>query len=405
MSRIAIIGAGPAGMTAAYEAALRGHAVTIYERNEKTGKKLYITGKGRCNFTNSAELEDFFENIPRNPRFLYSALYAYTNADAIGFLESAGVSVKVERGGRVFPASDKSSDVTRAFERALLKAGVVTTLCARVDRIRREGEDFLVYVEGKAFPFDKIILATGGMSYPSTGSTGDGYAFAKAFGHTITPLLPSLVSLETMEDWPARLMGLSLRNVNLCAYSANGRKKYEELGEMLFTHYGVSGPLVLSASALIADEPEGARLSLDLKPGLTLEELDRRLLRDFEANINRHFINALNALLPQKLIPIVVELSGIPPTQEVNGITREMRKSFCQLIKNLEMTVARARPIEEAIVTRGGVNVREIDPSTMESKLMPGLFFAGELIDVDGFTGGFNIQIACSTGALAGRSV
>lgn len=405
MSRVAVIGGGPAGMTAALAAAARGMGVTLFERNEKLGKKLYISGKGRCNFTNSAEIEDFFRNIPRNPRFLYSALYGYTNLDAMRFLEDAGVPVKVERGGRVFPASDKSSDVTRAYERALLKAGVVTTLRARVESIRREGEEFLVRVEGREFPFDKVILATGGMSYPATGSAGDGYAFAKAFGHTVTKLAPSLVSFETVEDWPPRLMGLSLRNVTLRAYDNRARKRYEELGEMLFTHYGVSGPLVLSASAALADEPEGARLTVDLKPGLSEEELDKRLLRDFGANINRHFVNALDALLPQKLIPVAVALSGIPEDLPVNGITRGMRKSFCALLKNLVMTVKRARPIEEAIVTRGGVSVKEIDPSTMESKLVKGLFFAGELMDVDGYTGGFNIQIACSTGALAGRSV
>ncbi|HWQ58938.1 MAG TPA: NAD(P)/FAD-dependent oxidoreductase [Clostridia bacterium] len=405
MSRVAIIGGGPAGMTAALEASKRGHAATLFERNEKLGKKLYISGKGRCNFTNSAGIEDFFSNIPRNPRFLYSALYGYTNEDAVRFLEDAGVKTKVERGGRIFPASDKSSDVTRAYELALARVGVRISLCARVENARREGEEFLIRVEGKEYPFDKLILATGGMSYPMTGSTGDGYEIARSFGHAVTPLLPSLVSFETIEDWPPRLMGLSLRNVTLRAYDRRGKKRYEELGEMLFTHYGVSGPLVLSASACLADEPGGARLSIDLKPGLSEEELDRRLLRDFEANINRQFRNALDALLPQKLIPVIVELSGIPERLEANGITREMRRNLCILLKNLEMTVKRARPIEEAIVTRGGIKVQEIDPSTMESKLVPGLFFAGEIIDVDGYTGGFNIQIACSTGALAGRSV
>lgn len=405
MSRVAVIGAGPAGMTAAYEAAARGHAVTLFERNKKTGKKLFITGKGRCNFTNAAAIEDFFQNIPRNPRFLFSALYGYTNADTVAFLENAGVATKVERGGRVFPASDKSSDVLRAFSQNLARAGVELALNARVEGVRREEGGFFLSINKRETRFDKIILATGALSYPATGSTGDGYAFARALGHTITPLKPSLVSLETVEAWPAQLMGLSLKNAVLCAYDARGRKRYEELGEMLFTHYGVSGPLVLSASSVLADEPEGARLTVDLKPGLTEEELDRRVLRDFEANINRRFLNALDALLPQKLIPVAVELSGIPGTLEVNAITREMRKNFCRLLKNLEMTVKRARPIEEAVITRGGVSVREIDPSTMESKLVPGLYFAGELIDVDGFTGGFNIQIACSTGALAGRSV
>ncbi len=405
MSDVAVVGGGPAGMMAAHEAAMRGHCVTLFERNGKLGKKLYITGKGRCNFTNSAGIEEFFRNIPRNPRFLYSALYTFTNADAVRFIESAGVATKVERGGRVFPASDKSSDILGAFSAALAKAGVAVALNARVTGVRRDGDAFLIEAGGETRRFDRVVLATGGLSYPATGSTGDGYGIARSFGHGVTECKPSLISFETAEEWPCRLMGLSLRNVTLRAYDRRGKKRYEELGEMLFTHYGVSGPLVLSASGVLADDPEGARLTIDLKPGLDLEELDRRVLRDFEANIRRQFVNALGALLPQKLIPVIVELSGIPPDTGVHSVTREMRKDFCALLKNLSVTVKRARPVEEAIVTRGGVDVREIDPSSMQSKRVPGLYFAGELIDADGFTGGFNIQIACSTGALAGRSV
>ena len=404
MSRVAVIGGGPAGMMAAYEAAKRNHAVTLFERNEKLGKKLYITGKGRCNFTNSADIADFFANIPRNPRFLYSALYGFTNEDAMAFLHEAGVKTKVERGGRVFPESDKSSDVIRALASRLAQAEVTLKLNARVKRVAGAEGNFTLDVNDETFRFDQVILATGGLSYPSTGSTGDGYAFAKAFGHTVTECKPSLISFETLEEWPKRLMGLSLRNVVLTAFDARGKKRYEELGEMLFTHYGVSGPLVLSASSVLADEPAGAKLVIDLKPGLDEQELDKRILRDFEMNIKRHFINALDALLPQKLIPVIVELSGIPGETEVHQITREMRRNLCVKLKNLEVSVARARPIEEAIITRGGVKVGEIDPSSMESKLVKGLYFAGEMIDVDAFTRGFNIQIACSTGALAGRS-
>ena len=405
MISVAVIGGGPAGMMAAYEAAKRGHAVTLFERNEKLGKKLFITGKGRCNFTNSAAIEDFLLNIPRNPRFLYSALYGFTNEDMIRFLENAGVPVKTERGGRMFPASDKSSDVLRAFITRIRETGATVLLDERVMRVAREENGFRVVTDEREYMFDRLILATGGLSYPATGSTGDGYAFAQSLGHTVTPLKPSLISFETEEDWPTRLMGLSLRNVTLGAYDGRGKKRYEELGEMLFTHYGVSGPLVLSASSMLADAPEGAKLTVDLKPGLDEEELDRRLLRDFEANIRRQFVNALDALLPQKLIPVIVELSGIPAQTEVHQITRDMRRSFGVLLKNLPMTVRRARPIEEAIITRGGLNVREIDPSTMQSKLVEGLYFAGEIIDVDGYTGGFNMQIACSTGVLAGRNV
>ncbi len=400
-----MIGGGPAGMLCAAEAARNGHSVTLYERNEKLGKKLFITGKGRCNITNNAETEEFFGSIPRNPRFLYSALYGYPNVALIDMLHGMGVPTKAERGGRVFPQSDKSSDILRAFAQYVKASGANIRLNARVEAVFHAEDGFAVRESGHTEQYQAIALATGGASYPATGSTGDGYAFARALGHTVTDIKPSLISLETEEDWPRELMGLSLRNVTLTARDRRGRVAFEELGEMLFTHFGVSGPLVLSASSRIADAPEGCKLTLDLKPGLDMEELDRRLLRDFELNSRKRFENALDALFPRKLIPVMVRLSGVAGETPVNAVTREQRRSFCALIKGLEMTVKRAMPVEQAIITRGGVNVKEIDPSTMESKLVPNLYFAGELIDVDGYTGGFNLQIACSTGALAGRSI
>ena len=404
MSRVAVIGGGPAGMLCAANAAQNGHAVTLLEKNGKLGRKLYLTGKGRCNLTNAAELEEFFSHIPRNGKFLYSALYGFDNRAIIELVESMGVPTKTERGNRVFPVSDKSSDVLRALETYVRKSGAAVRLNTNVRDIKKETPGFLVEVDGQGEAYDTVVIATGGKSYPSTGSTGDGYTFAARLGHTVVPPLPSLVPLETVEDWPKELMGLSLRNVTLRAY--RGKKKlYEELGEMLFTHFGVTGPLVLSAVSRFAQAPEGVCLAIDLKPGLSEEALDKRLLHDFEKNINRQFENALGELLPAKLIPVVVRLSGIPATLPVNEVQRGMRLSFCRLLKQLPMTVKRARPLEEAIITRGGVSVKEIDPSTMQSKLVPGLYFAGEVIDADATTGGYNLQIAYSTGALAGRSI
>lgn len=393
-------------MLAAAMAAERGYAVTLFEKNEKLGKKLFITGKGRCNITNAAEPDAFFKNIPRNPKFLYSALYGYTNEDVITLLGRMGVPTKMERGGRVFPASDKSSDVIRAFASYVKQAGAAVRLNTQVDSATQaDGGGFLLGVGGETLFFDALIIATGGLSYPSTGSTGDGYRFAHVFGHTVTEIQPALIPLETEEEWPKTLSGLSLRNVTLRAYNKKGKLAFEELGEMLFTHFGVSGPLVLSASSFLPGDPAGAKLSIDLKPGLTPEELDRRLLRDFEGNIRRRFANALDALLPQRLIPIIVAQSGISGETPVHQVTREQRQGFAVLLKALPLTVKRALPVEQAIITRGGVSVKEINPSTMESKLVPGLYFAGEVIDVDACTGGYNLQIACSTGALAGRSV
>lgn len=403
--RVAVIGGGPAGLLAAAEAAGRGHRVTLFDKNEKTGKKLYITGKGRCNLTNACDVADMFQHIPRNPKFLYSALYGFTNRDIINLVENMGIATKVERGGRVFPASDRSSDILRALDSYARQRGADIQLHARVEDIMPQAAGgFFLLLDGRQKEFDAIILCTGGMSYPATGSTGDGHAFAQRLGHTLQPCKPSLIPLVTEEDWPARAQGLSLRNVGLRAVK-KGKTIFSELGEMLFTHFGVSGPLVLSASSRIADDPAGTRLFIDLKPGLSPEMLDKRLQRDLEANNRKQFANALGALLPAKLIPIVVELSGIPPELGASSITRAQRQGFCTLLKNLPLTVKGPRGIEEAIITRGGVNTKEIDPSTMGSKLVPGLYFAGEIIDVDGYTGGFNLQIAFSTGALAGRSV
>lgn len=405
MSRVAIIGGGPAGMMCASEAAHNGHSVTLYERNEKLGKKLFITGKGRCNLTNSADIKDFFENIPRNPRFLYSALYGFTNDELVAAINAEGVPTKVERGGRIFPQSDKSSDILRAMANRVKKAGADIRLNSRVKAIIKDEAGFIIDLGGKKERYDAVVLATGGASYTSTGSTGDGYAFAKAFGHSVTPIVPSLISLETEEEWPKELMGLSLKNVTLNAYNKKKKLVYSELGEMLFTHFGVSGPLVLSASSRIADDPAGARLTIDLKPGLDIDELDCRLVRDFQQNSRKSFQNALDGLFPRRMIPVMVQLSGIAADTETNSVTREQRHAFAALIKCVPITVKAAMPIDQAIITRGGINVKEIDPSTMESKLVSGLYFAGEVIDVDAYTGGFNIQIACSTGVLAGRSI
>lgn len=404
MKRIAVIGAGPAGMIAAAFAAAEGAEVEIFDRNEKAGKKLYLTGKGRCNITNDAGMEDLMRNIPRNPRFLYSAFRGFFNYDIIDVIEGQGVPTKVERGGRVFPVSDKSSDVIRALVRFTEERGAVINLDSRVRSVSRTKEGFVLEISGRGDRrFDSVIIATGGLSYPSTGSTGDGYAFARAFGHTVTPTAPSLVSLVTAEKWPAELAGLSLKNVTLTAVK-NGKKVCSELGEMLFTHTGVSGPLVLSASARIADEPAGTKLLIDMKPALDEQTLEARILRDLEANRHKRMKNAIMGLLPSRMVPIVLELSGIDPEKTTDSFTREERRSLVSTLKAIPLTVAAAAPIEEAVITRGGVSVKEIDPKTMESKLVPGLYFAGEVIDVDAFTGGFNLQIAYSTGAAAGRA-
>lgn len=427
MSRVIVVGGGAAGMMAAAAAAEGGGKVCLIEKNEKLGKKLFITGKGRCNVTNAAEMETLFGNVCTNGKFLYSAFYDYDNRAVMRFLETAGCPLKVERGDRVFPVSDHASDVTAAFERELKRLGVETVLntavkkliTERLDDGERERVTGVRLADGRELAADKVIVCTGGLSYPSTGSTGDGYRFAEETGHAVTERKPALVPLNIRETWCAELMGLSLKNVGVCM-ERGGKRLYQGFGEMLFTHFGVSGPLILSASSFyyggkmsgkdaahvgkeaVHGKAEETRLYVDLKPALDEEQLDRRILRDFEDNKNRQFKNSLGGLFPARLIPVMVELSGIQPDRKVNEITREERRSFVRLIKRLPLTVSGTRGFEEAIVTRGGVSVRDVNPSTMESKRVSGLYFAGEVLDLDALTGGFNLQIAWSTGHLAG---
>ena len=404
--RVAVIGGGAAGQLAAIKAAEHGHAVTLFEQNEKLGKKLFITGKGRCNFTNACDRDGFFRHVVKNPRFLYSAYANFDSAAIIDLVETAGVPVKVERGQRAFPASDKSSDILKALERTVRNRGVDVRLNTRVAEVLSSGEFVTgVRVGETVEPFDAVILATGGLSYPSTGSTGDGLRFARALGHTVTPLFGSLIPLETEEPWCESLSGLTLKNVTLTAYTQKGKEVYSELGEMLFTHFGVSGPLVLSASALLAEQPEGAILSIDLKPGLSEEQLDARLLRDLAANAKKTFGGALYGLLPQRLLGVVLETAGVDASAPAGNCSKAQRRALVETLKGLKLHVKGARPVAEAIVTRGGVKVSEVNPSTMESKKIKNLYFAGEMLDVDAFTGGFNLQIAWSTGALAGSSI
>ena len=414
--KIAVIGCGAAGMMAALAAAESSGSVTIFEKNEKPGKKIFITGKGRCNVTNACAVEDFFGFVKRNPRFLYSAVYDYDNTAVMDFFESNGCRLKTERGDRVFPVSDHSSDIINTLYRAVQKAGVniqlgvevlsVEALSGNVSAVTYSSADEPITRE----EFDSVIVCTGGVSYPSTGSTGDGYRFAKELGHSVVTALPSLVPFEIAEPWVKDLQGLSLRNVGLKLFQEKGGKSgkkekpvYDGFGEMLFTHFGVSGPLVLTASCSY-DKEKSARLLLDLKPALTEEQLDKRVLRDFEDGLNKQFKNILGGLFPSKLIPVMIKLSGIDPEKPVNEITREERQAFVKLIKNVPMTITGTRSFNEAIITRGGVSVKEINPSTMESKLVKGLYFAGEVLDLDAETGGFNLQIAWSTGHLAGKS-
>ncbi len=404
--KVVVIGGGAAGMMAAWRAGSLGADVTVYEKNEKLGKKLFITGKGRCNVTNSSDLEAVFSNINRNPKFMYSSIYSFDNEAVMKLLESYGLKLKVERGNRVFPASDKSSDVIKTLERMLKDVHVKVELNKTVDRLLFDDGvcTGISLKDGKKVFADRIIVATGGLSYQSTGSTGDGYRFARDCGHTIVKTEPSLVGIETKEEWVKSLQGLSLKNATL-SLKISGKEKYSELGEMLFTHFGISGPLVLSASAYLNEDAiknKEVSISIDLKPGLTKEELDKRVLKDFEENINRNFINSLDKLLPQKLIPVIVELSGIAPETKVNVIKSEDRKRLVDLLKNLTVTPKKLRPIDEAIITRGGVNVKEVNPSTLESKLCKNLYFAGEVLDIDAMTGGYNLQLAWSTGYLAG---
>lgn len=403
-------------MFAAITAARNGHEVSIYEKNEKLGKKLFITGKGRCNITNACDMETLFASVVSNSKFLYSSFYGYTNQDVIRFFEELGVKTKTERGDRVFPESDHSSDVIRAMEREIKRLGVKIYLNTKAEKILTEngkfsGAEFVKFgkeggEERKEIKGDACIVATGGLSYPLTGSTGDGYRFAAECGHGVTSCMPSLVPMEVKESWAGSLMGLSLRNVRLSVYQ--GKKRlYEDFGEMLFTHYGVSGPLVISASSYVGPklEKQELRIEIDLKPALDEEQLDLRVQRDFEDNHNRQFKNALGKLFPSKLIPVMVELSGINPEKKVNVISREERLGFVRLIKRFTLTVTGLRDYDEAIITKGGVRTKEIDPGTMESKLVKGLYFAGEVLDLDALTGGFNLQIAWSTAYAAGSGI
>lgn len=400
---IAVIGAGAAGLMAAGTAAQQGAQVLLFERNEKVGRKLAITGKGRCNVTNNCDTQTFLSNIPQNPRFLYSALGAFSVADTMAFFEQLGVPLKTERGNRVFPVSDRARDVVDALYHWVRRCGVtiiqaaVTEICTGTD-----GAVCGVVADGRMRRADCVIAATGGKSYPLTGSTGDGYVWAQQLGHTVTPLRASLVPLECAGKTCPRLQGLSLKNVRLTIFE-NDKKLHEGFGEMLFTHFGISGPLVLSASShMRAWDRAAYRAEIDLKPALDEATLDKRILSDFSQQLNADFHNSLGRLFPRKLIPIVVERSGIDAHQKVHEITKKQRRALVHVCKHFELDISAPRPVEEAIVTSGGVSVREIVPKTMASKKVPGLFFAGEIIDVDGYTGGFNLQCAWSTGYLAG---
>lgn len=408
MSKIIVIGGGPAGMMAAYAASCQGHAVTVLEQNEKLGKKLFITGKGRCNITNAGDMDNLFANVMSNRKFLYSAFYTFDNEQVLSFFENQGLRTKVERGNRVFPLSDHSSDVIAALSRALKSQNVDIRLHTKVQSllIRDEAACGVVLSDGKTVEADDVIVATGGISYPSTGSTGDGYRMAEESGHALVECTPSLVPFETKEDWVKDLQGLSLRNVTVSIY--HGKKKlYEDFGEMLFTHFGVSGPLVLSASGMIKPVQFKQELCMyiDLKPALDAEQLDKRILREFDAAMNKQFKNVIGSLMPAKMIPVVIRLSGIDPDKKVNEVSREERQHLVQLLKRLPLTINGLRGWNEAIITKGGVSVKDINPSTMESKKVSHLFFCGEVLDLDALTGGYNLQIAWSTGYLAGISV
>lgn len=401
MTDVIIIGGGAAGCLAAVQAARWGKSVIVFEKNEKLGRKLRITGKGRCNVTNNSSTEEHMKNIPVNPRFLYSAFSNFDADDTMNFFEELGVPLKTERGNRVFPVSDNANDIADALAYEMNNLGV-QTIHTRVTALTTEnGAVTGVKAGGKLYPSVSVIIACGGRSYPNTGSTGDGYTLAESVGHTVTELKPSLVPLTSPDKYCTEMMGLSLRNVNLKLM--DGEKAiYSEQGEMLFTHFGVSGPLVLSASSHIRDmKPNRYKLLIDFKPALTPEQLDARIQRDFAENLNRDFSNGIRKLLPAKLIPVAVRLSGIPAEQKVNSITKEQRHKFGELLKAFPVRISGFRPIDEAIITSGGVSVKEINPKTMESKLVSGLFFAGEVIDIDAYTGGFNLQIAFSTAYTA----
>ena len=402
ITRVAVIGAGAAGLMAAGAARDHGAAVTLFEHMKYSAKKLGITGKGRCNVTNACTMQEFLENVPRNPRFLYAPLNAFSTEDTMHFFEGLGVPLKIERGRRVFPESDKAIDIVRAL---LSYTEDIPTVREKVARIKQNNNDTLTVVTNASeYEFDAVILATGGRSYPLTGSDGSGHAIARRLGHTITPLFPSLVPLESPSGICPALQGLSLKNVGIRVMRGD-KELYRDFGEMLFTHFGVTGPMILSASShLSPSDFQGLRLVIDLKPALDAATLDRRLISDFSERSNKDFQNALDALLPAKMKSVIIGLSGIDPHKKVNAITKEERASLLDVLKNFTIPLSGFRPIEEAIVTSGGVSVKEITPKTMQSKLVRGLYFAGEVIDVDAYTGGYNLQIAFSTGYLAGKS-
>lgn len=403
---VVVIGGGAAGSMCALTAAQSGLSVVLLEPNKMLGKKLRITGKGRCNVTNNCDIKTVLANIPGDGRFLYSALNRFEPRDTMALFESLGVPLKTERGNRVFPVSDRSHDIANALERAYAHAGGRVLHAAATDILTRDGAVCAVVTTEGTIDCGAAVVCTGGMSYPLTGSTGDGYRFAQQFGHTVTPLRASLVPLESNDPWCAEMQGFSLRNVTLTVYDEHNKQVYSDLGEMLFTHFGVSGPLVLSASAHMRDFSQHSyRLSIDLKPALDEKKLDARILRDFQKYANRDFKNALYDLTGHAMIPVLVRLSGIPEDTKVNTVTREQRHKLVELFKHFPVSVCGTRPISEAIITSGGVSVKEINPRTMASKRMPGLYFAGEVLDLDAYTGGYNLQIAWSTGYVAGSAV
>ena len=404
--RVAIIGGGAAGMMAAIRAAEYGAQVTLIERNDRCGKKLRITGKGRCNVTNDCDSREFLNHVPTNPRFLYSALSCFSTEDTKSFFEEAGVPLKVERGRRVFPVSDRAEDIVGALVRRVKAAGV-SIVTGRVDALVTDNDRICgCRIGDRHISADAVVIATGGRSYPGTGSDGDGYLLARSVGHSVTPLVPSLVPLTSGSKVCPSLQGLSLKNVALTVTdSTTGKCVYEDFGEMMFTHFGMTGPMILSASAHLTGITKGRyEAHINLKPALDEKQLDTRILSDFAKYANKDFINALSELLPAKLIPVAVSLSGIDGRKKVNSVTREERTALCSVIRDLRIRIDGFRPIAEAIVTKGGVDVKEINPKTMQSKLCEGLYFAGEVIDVDAYTGGYNLQIAFSTGVLAGQS-
>lgn len=408
MSRVIVIGGGAAGMMAAYAAASCGHSVVLLEQNEKLGKKLFITGKGRCNVTNACEREKLFENVVSNPKFLYSAFSEFDNGDLMELLRRAGCPLKVERGERVFPVSDHASDVTAALTRLLKERGVEVRLHVKVKEISvADGRvTGVLPADGQYIRADAVVLATGGLSYPTTGSRGDGHRIAEGLGHTLKTCTPALTPMETAGQWCTSLQGLSLKNVTL-TMRCGGKQIWSGFGEMLFTHFGISGPLVLSASSYYGKckDKTAVTAAVDLKPALTMEQLDRRILRDFEENRNKQFKNVIGSLYPSRLVPVMILLSGIDGEKKIHEVTRQERSRLAEVTKNLTMRVTGLRDFAEAIITQGGVRVKEVNPSTMESKIVQGLYPVGELLDLDAVTGGFNLQIAWSTGYLAGRSI